>query len=122
MMPRITVHRNRHFLMTETGQPFFWLADTAWELLHRCTRADAELYLENRRRKGFNVIQAVALAEMDGLHTPNAEGNLPLIDDDPTRPNEAYFRLVDAVIEMAANKGLYIALLPAWGDKVYPAW
>ena len=55
---RIHPDPSGHFLVTESGQPFFWLADTAWELFHRLNRAEAEHYLETRRRQGFNVIQA----------------------------------------------------------------
>lgn len=117
-LPRIRVSENHRFLVTETGEPFFWLGDTAWELFHRLTLPEAEHYLEVRRQQGFNVIQAVILAELDGLHTPNANGHIPLLGDDPTRPNEYYFRHVDAVIRLAAEKGLYIGLLPTWGDKV----
>jgi len=110
-----------HFLVTASGQPFFWLADTAWELFHRLNRAEAEHYLEIRRRQGFNVIQAVVLAEIDGIRTPNANGHLPLLGDDPTRPNEFYFRYVDDLIRLAASKEMYIGLLPTWGDKVNAA-
>lgn len=56
---------------------------------------------------------------MDSLHTPNANGHIPLCGDDPTRPNEFYFRDVDEIIRLAAAKGLYIGLLPTWGDKVH---
>ncbi len=122
MLPRITVSDNQRFLVTETGEPFFWLADTVWEIFHRLTSEEAAFYLENRRRKGFNVIQAVALAEFDGLHTPNAYGEYALVDDDPARPNEAYFRHVDEVIRMAAEHGIYVSLLPTWGDKVTHLW
>ncbi len=118
-LPRIQVSSNRRFLVTETGEPFFWLGDTAWELFHRLTLAEAGRYLETRRRQGFNVVQAVILAELDGLHTPNANGHVPLCGDDPTRPNEFYFRHVDSVIRLAAEKGIYIGLLPTWGDKVH---
>jgi hypothetical protein len=83
---------------------------------------EVELYLENRRQKGFTVIQAVALAEFDGLHAPNVYGDRPLIDDDPLRPNERYFHYVDQVIELAQRKGLYVGLLPTWGDKVELLW
>ena len=121
-LPRITVSDNDRFLQTEDGAPFFWLGDTAWELFHRLTREEAELYLENRRRKGLNVIQAVALAEFEGIRTPNAYGDFALVNEDPTRPNEAYFRLVDEIIDLAAAKGLYVGLLPTWGDKVTPLW
>jgi len=120
--PSVRVSDNRRFLATESGEPFFWLGDTAWELFHRLTREEAESYLENRRRKGMNVIHAVALAEFDGIRTPNAYGDFALIDEDPTRPNEAYFRFVDEVIDLAAAKKLYVGLLPTWGDKVTPMW
>lgn len=114
----ITASENGRFLTTDSGEPFFWLADTAWELFHRLDKNEADLYLETRRRQGFNVIQAVVLAELDGLYAPNANGHLPLLGDDPTRPNEYYFRYVDAIIRLAAEKELYIGLLPTWGDKV----
>lgn len=113
------VSQNQRFLVTESGEPFFWMADTAWELFHRLTREDAAFYLQTRAAQGFNVVQAVALAELDGLHTPNAYGDTPLVDDDPRKPNEAYFRHVDWIIQKADSLGMYIALLPTWGDKVY---
>ena len=121
-MERIRVSENQRFLVTESGEPFFWLGDTAWELFHRLSREEAYHYLENRRERGFNVIQAVALAEMDGLRVPNFYGETPLIDLDPSRPNEAYFAHVDTIVRIAAEKGLYIALLPTWGDKVIRMW
>jgi hypothetical protein len=70
-LPRIQTSPDGHYLMTAQGEPFFWLGDTAWELYHRLNREEIERYLENRRQKGFNVIQAVALAELDGLRVPN---------------------------------------------------
>ncbi len=119
-LPRISA--DGRFFVGAGGRPFFWLADTAWELFHRLTLAEATDYLEDRRRKGFTVIQAVALAEQDGLRIPNANGDLPLIDLDPTRLNEPYFAHVDAVIAVAAAKGLTTALLPTWGDKFNLKW
>lgn len=118
----LKVSENKRFLVFEDGTPFFYLGDTGWELFHRLTKDEAEKYLENRRAKGFTVIQAVALAELDGLNTPNAEGNKPLIDNDPLKPNEAYFAHVDWVIRKAEEKGLFIGLLPTWGDKIDKKW
>jgi hypothetical protein len=117
-LPRVRASDNGRFLVTEDGQPFFWLADTAWELVHRLTRGDVNTYLSIRSQQGFNVIQTVILAENDGLHQPNREGQLPLIGDDPTRPNEAYFQFVDYTVQKAQDYGLYVGLLPTWGDKV----
>ncbi|AQG80623.1 glycoside hydrolase family 140 protein [Spirosoma montaniterrae] len=117
-MQRIRVSDNHRFLVHNDGTPFFWLGDTAWELFHRLTRDETDLYLQNRAHKGFTVIQAVVLAELDGLRVPNANGDVPLIEVDPTQPNEAYFQHVDWVIDRAASLGLYVGLLPTWGDKV----
>lgn len=112
---RLQVSPNRRFLQYTDGAPFFYLGDTAWELFHRLTLAEADRYLSNRAAKGFTVIQAVALAELDGLNTPNANGDTPLHDLDPTRPNEAYFRHVDAVVARANALGLVMGMLPTWG-------
>ena len=119
----LEVSANRRFLQHADGTPFFWLGDTAWELFHRLTREETEVFLEKRREQSFTVIQAVALAEFDGVRTPNRYGDLPFIDLDPTKPNEAYFKHVDWVIDLAASKGLYIGFLPTWADKVVgEAW
>ena len=85
--PRLKVSDNQRYLMYESGKPFFYLGDTAWELFHRLNREEADLYLANRASKGFTVIQAVALAEQDGLNTPNPYGHRPLIENDPARPD-----------------------------------
>ena len=119
---KLKVSENQRFLVFEDGTPFFYLGDTAWELFHRLSREETEQYLENRREKGFTVIQAVILAELDGLNTPNAEGQRPLVDNDPTRISEPYFSHVDWVIRKAGEKGMFIGLLPTWGDKVDKQW
>ncbi|MBC8603632.1 DUF4038 domain-containing protein [Parabacteroides acidifaciens] len=118
----LVVSANKRFLAHTDGTPFFYMGDTAWELFHRLTEEEIDRYLENRRGKGFNVIQAVILAELDGLDTPDRNGNKPLINNDPAKPNETYFRWVDRIIEKAAAKGMYMGLLPTWGDKVDKQW
>jgi len=121
-LPRLRVSDNHRFLTTESGAPFFWLGDTAWELFHRANREDAQRYLDDRARKGFTVIQAVVLAEFGGLTDPNAYGQLPLVDNDPLKPNEEFFRHVDWIVSHANAAGLYIGMLPTWGDKWNKAW
>lgn len=123
----IVVSANRRFLQHKDGTPFFWLGDTAWMLFQKLDRAETERYLEDRRRKGFNVVQAVAL---HGLTDQNAYGSAALIGNDPTRPNLTpgrdpsksgeydYWDHVDWVVDLAASKGIYIALLPTWGSVV----
>jgi hypothetical protein len=109
---------NRFLVKTSDGKPFFWLGDTAWELFHRLTREEVTDYLENRRLKGFTVIQAVAVAELDGLNTPNPYGARPFDNNNPKTPNDTYFQHIDYVVNAAEEKGLFIGLLPTWGSHV----
>lgn len=115
---QFTVSENKHFIL-RNGKPFFWMGDTGWELFHRLDRYQADYYLKRRAEQGFTVIQAVVLAEFDGLHTPNPYGDLPLHNDNPGTPNDVYFKHVDYIIDKAAEYNLVIGLLPTWGDKVY---
>ena len=119
---RVKVSANGHFLQFEDGTPFFWLGDTGWELFHRLKLEEIKQYLGNRSAKGFTVIQAVAVAEFDGLRTPNQYGELPLKNLNPTTPNEKYFAIVDSTIHMARRRNLFVGLLPTWGDKVTKLW
>src|SRR3712207_6640085 len=83
---RLKVSDNKRFLVKADGTPFFYLGDTGWELLHQLSRNEAYTYLSNRAAKGFTVIQTVVLGEMDGLTVPNANGDLPFTNLDPTKP------------------------------------
>ena len=129
-LPKLKVSENQRFLVQADGKPFFYLADTAWELFHRLDRKDAAEYLKTRAAQGYTVVQAVALAELDGLTDPNAYGKLPLVDKDPTRPavtpgaNPAkpaeydYWDHVDYIVDEANRNGIYVGLLPTWGRWV----
>ncbi|HEC02006.1 MAG TPA: DUF4038 domain-containing protein, partial [Phycisphaerales bacterium] len=92
---RLTVSDDGRHLVYDNGEPFFWLADTGWEIFHRLTREEADMYLEKRAAQGFTVIQVMTLAEHKLFKVPNRYGHYPLIDRDPLRPNEDYFKHVD---------------------------
>ena len=94
-------------------KPFFWLGDTAWLLFSRLSEEEAAQYLQNRRDKGFNVIQA------DLFHTGKyryTEKQAPYrsfgVD------SEEYWRHCDRIVEKAGELGLFMALLPSWGGLV----
>jgi len=118
---RLKVADNRRFLAYENGRPFFYLGDTAWELFHRLNREEADRYLKNRADKGFTVIQAVAIAELDGHTQSNPYGHLPLVNMDPARPAVVdgpandYWDHVDYIVDKANSLGLWIGFLPTWG-------
>jgi hypothetical protein len=117
----LRISDDKRFIVRDDGSPFFYMGDTAWELFHRLDRDEAAYYLRTRSQQRFTVIQAVVLAEFDGLRVPNAYGHVPFHDLDPARPNEDYFRHVDWIVERAAGEGLVMGLLPTWGDKVTTA-
>jgi len=120
--PTLKVHESRRFLQYENGRPFFWLADTAWQLIASLNRTETLHYLDVRARQGFTAIQTVALAELDGL-SADVRGYRPLVDNDPARPDERpgpdndYSDHVDFVVREANARRLYVGLLPTWGDK-----
>ncbi len=116
----LRVSENRRFLVHDDGRPFFYLGDTAWAVIQRLDRDETDEYLCDRAAKGFTVIQTVIVSEFEGLTAPNPAGEVPFIDGDPTRPNEAFFRDVDYLVERAGALGMYVGLLPTWGDKVGP--
>ena len=118
------------FLAYESGEPFFYLADTAWELFHRLNREEAQAYFAQRKRQGFTAVQAVALAEFEGVTTPNSYGRLPFLfkdgTPDPTAPDTegeySYWDHVDYIVDLAAECGIFVTLLPTWGDKYNLIW
>jgi len=121
-LPVLKISDDKHYIVTDDQQPFLWLGATAWEMLHRLNREEISVYLEDCASKGFTVIQTVGLAELNGLNEPNAYGHLPLIDNDPAKFNEPYFKHVDFAVKKAAKLGLYVGLLPTWGDKFNRKW
>lgn len=121
-LPAIRVHPGGHYLETADGRPFFWLGDTAWELIHATTPEESSYYLATRARQGFTVIQTVVLGEMNGIRKSTPLSERPFVDDDPAKPNDAFFARVVAIVDEAAARGLYIALLPTWGDKLTAPW
>jgi Protein of unknown function (DUF4038) len=126
-IPKLIVFSNGHFLMTEAGKPFFWLGDTGWLLFSKLNRTEADQYLEDRRRKGFNVIQAMLLHSVDDV---DVYGDSALLHKNVAAPkttpgksfnNKAQYDFwdhVDHIIDRAAEKGLYMALVPIWGGNV----
>ena len=122
---------NGHYLQTADGKPFFYQGDTAWELFHRPNREEVDIYLKNRADKGYNVIQAVALSEVDGVNVDNAYGYKPLVNRNPAQPatkegeNNDYWDNVDYIVAKTNSLGMYVGLLPTWGrwwrddDKIF---
>ena len=110
----VRVAPDRRHVVDQAGQPFLIHGDAPWSLISGLTRDEAELYLEDRRRKGFNSI-IVNLIEHK-FHGPvNRYGQAPfLVPGDFSTPNEAYFSHADWVIRKAGEKGIQVFLAPIY--------
>ncbi|HCO92493.1 MAG TPA: hypothetical protein DIU00_00840 [Phycisphaerales bacterium] len=118
-MPALQISDNGRFLVRDDGTPFFWLADTAWQLFQRLDRGEVDEYLQDRAKKGFTVIQAVIF--WGGVNEKNRYGDQPFVGGDPAKVNEAYFRHVDYTVDKASSLGLRMGLLPVWaGSHIRP--
>ncbi|KAJ8507233.1 hypothetical protein ON010_g18988 [Phytophthora cinnamomi] len=103
-------HYGRYLYRTASEEPFFWQADTAWELTHRLNKTSIDFYLKTRAEQGYNVVQTVVISELNGTTRSNFYGDLPFNNSDPSKPNEAYFELIDWTVDLAAGYGILLAL------------
>lgn len=109
------------------GEPFTWVGDTAWYGV-TLSPDQMDVYLDDRRSRGFNVIQGPILIDPlvpipivagDALALrPDAEGNLPFWSISPLIPNEAYWQNVDCFVNKATDRGFYLALPLIWGHTL----
>lgn len=124
---RLKISSNHRYFMDQKGNPFFWLGDTGWLLFSKLTREEAEQYLEDRRKKGFSVIQVMVLHTVAAV---NVYGDSALINKNVAHPfvtdgnnfsdtkQYDYWDHVDYIVDLAAKKGLYMAMVPVWGSNV----
>jgi hypothetical protein len=100
-----------------SGVPFFWLGDTAWRLFQCLDAEQSRRYLKNRADKGFNVVQAVLLAKI--TYTETEVNRFRILDQNMdefiSAENGEYWNHVEKVAALAAEMGIYMALLPVWG-------
>jgi len=108
-MTSIRVSPNGRYFVDNTGQPFFWLGDTQWELMRDLPAEEARALLEHRRRQGFNVFQVMLSGTEDGSK-PNIEGQAPWLNNDPATPNEQYFHHVDQIVAAAGELDVILVL------------
>jgi hypothetical protein len=110
----VRVAADHRHLVDQNGAPFLIHGDTPWSLIVGLTRQEAEQYLENRRRKGFNSI-IVNLIEHKYRGPVNRYGDGPFTTPgDFSTPNEKYFEHADWVIRKAAEKGIQVFLAPIY--------
>src|SRR5437762_11613934 len=122
---KLKVSANGRYFVDQNGKPFFYLGDTCWLLFQRLNHEELDEYLKDRAAKAFTVIQAYVLRGLDKKH-PDGNSSLleaiPLIDRDPSRPNEEFFKNVDYVVNRANELGLVMGLVTAktWHVTEHP--
>lgn len=133
---KLQVSKNGHYIQHSDGTPFLWIGDTAWGMFQQLTREEVDLYLDNRQKLGFNVIQTVAFwyphggGMESGPHnaanvyghrpfaggedSPNTSEPLVVAGGSPASPND-YWDHADYIINAVKKRNMYLAILPCWG-------
>jgi len=126
------------YIRHEDGTPFLWIGCSAWGMTELLSREEVELYLDDRKAKGMNVVQLCLFwgnrKENPLGFTANApnyygfkaltEKNKmpdPLVPDikeggSPEDPDD-YWDHVDFCLNAIKERGMYAAVLPFWGRR-----
>jgi hypothetical protein len=113
---RLRVSQNGRYLLDQDDKPFFYLGDTCWLMFQRLNKEEVDEYLKDRAGKGFTVIQAYVIRGLGKRHPDGSIstiGQSPFVDRDPSKPNDAFFKNVDYVINRANELGMVMALVTA---------
>ena len=140
----LAVRPGERYLVDAAGKPFFIHGDAAWSLIAGLTREEVDLYLDDRRARGFNTILVSLIETRFALNAPaNAYGDLPFHNQpfttftaladllpfetlrkygtlaatlfaDYGAPNEDYFAHADWVLRRAEEKGFLVLLTPSY--------
>jgi len=105
----LKVSENRRHFIDQEGDPVFWLGTTQWQLFREYTIEEARTIIERTKGNGFAFAQVMLLGVGDGTK-PNVAGEKPWISTDSLTPNEANFKHVDAVVQIAREKNLVISM------------
>ena len=129
----LKVSSNNRFLTHLDNSPFFPNGDTCWEIPWDLTRSEVETYLQTRKNQKFNMVGINSFDWNQSRNSANRYGDQPFVmasgKYDPTQPivtpgnnpNNSteydYWDNLEYIIDLAASKGIYVALLPCWGDS-----
>jgi hypothetical protein len=111
---RLSADRRR--ILDAEGQPVLLQGDAAWSLIANTTLDEARVYIEDRRRKGFNTLIINLIEYCFAENAPrNLAGDEPFTTPGDFRtPNEAYMAHAERVLEIAAEQGMLVILAPAY--------
>ncbi len=116
----LRVSDNGLYLQHADGTPFFWLGDTGWLLPQRLDRDEADHYLAQSAREGFNVVQIQVINGVPSFNrygkTSHPDGwNLAVAS---TTGEYGYWEHLDHIVDAAERNGIYIGMVCIWGGLV----
>ena len=120
---KLSLSQDKSYLQTKEGKPFFWLADTWWMGLSQRLSypQDFHTLTQDRKEKGFSVIQLVAglFPDMNDFDT-RASNEAGLVwEKEYTRINPSYFDKADERIIHLVNQDIVPCILGAWGYYIH---
>lgn len=104
------------YLVDADQRPFRIQGDAAWSLIANLTPSEIDLYLADRKSRGFNALVVNLLEHAHALRAPaNRAGDAPFAAHadgvlDFARPDEAYFSFADEVLAKAQARGFGVFL------------
>lgn len=110
------IESGTRYLTDAGGRAFLLNGDTAWSLIAELTREEVDLYLADRRQRGFNAVLIKLLERRFATDAPRNGYNVEPFTSpgDYSMPNERYFAHVDYVIRKAAENGILVLLAPSY--------
>ena len=117
---KLAVSENHRYLQHENGTPFFWLGDTGWLLPERLDRDEAEFYLNECSKNGYNVVQVQTINDVPAYNI-YGQSSMPEGFDFKNINKKglySYWDHMDYIIKMAEKKGIYIGMVCIWGGLV----
>jgi hypothetical protein len=112
----LSVSSDRRHLLDKNGNPYFINGDSPWELIQNLSLADADLYLTDRKNRGFNAVLITLIEHRFSPNPPkNVYGQGPFTTPgDFATPNPAYFAHVDAVLQKALEREMAVFMTPIY--------
>ncbi|MBA4064986.1 MAG: hypothetical protein C0501_14995 [Isosphaera sp.] len=114
---RLRVAKSGTHLEHEDGTPFFFLADTAWTGPALSTVDEWELYLADRKKKGFTAIQFNCVSPWRTAPTDLNDRTSYEVRDGKLVPHEAFFEQLDARLKAVRDAGLLAVPVLVWAHK-----
>jgi hypothetical protein len=112
----LRISENHRYLEDATGRPFLITGDSAWSLIGDLSREDADKYLADRQRRGFNTLIIGLIEHRFSRNAPrNFYKRAPFEENAAfSKPNDAYFDDADWILQQARDRGFLVLLTPAY--------